>query len=217
MSQQAGMPFQGDTPAFAVDTSLGTSIEAYQVIQLSPTTSTQLFAGLCATADTQRALAFGISFKSWQYPPDPRIYLPTGRTSKDLSSGYDAGKYQTLAVRLEGVTWAKVQIPLGGTSITVAHGDWMVPSAVIAGCVDKRPAPTMTAATDVATIVAAYAADELEDDCIIGRAVGLIHVPSTEESWAGLPSLQGATPAATLTALTDAIVTGYVPIKLGKG
>lgn len=216
MSQQAGMPYQGDTPSFAVDTSLGTTIEKYHVIQVSPTTDSAFLVGLCATADTQRAKAIGFAFKSWQYPPDPRIYLPTGRTSRDLSSGYDPTKYQSLAVRLEGVTWAKIEIPSGGSDVTVAHGDRMVPSNVVAGCVMPIPASTMTAATDVATIIAAYAADELEQNAILGRAMGLIHVPSTDESWGSLPSLQGATVAATLTALTNADTFGYVPIKIGK-
>ena len=80
----------------------------------------------------------------------------------------------------------------------------------------------MTGATDVATILAAYAADEYEQDAIVGRALTPIFIlPDTEtatsiKSWSG-PSLKGWTPVATLTADTQAATYGYVFGKLGKG
>lgn len=218
MSQQAGAPFLGDTPGFAVDTSLGTTIERYHVIQVSENTTTanNMLIGLCGSGSTGRSLAIGTAFTAWQYPPDPRIYEPTLQPSSDIGSGYDAGKFQTLAVRLEGTTWAKVEIASGGTSITMAPGVRLSPSTQIPGCVDNLVPSTMTAATDVTTIVAAYAVDEAEQNAIIGRAMSLIHVPASGASWGSRPSLQGSLAALTLTALTNAITFGYVFTKLGK-
>ena len=218
MSQQAGAPFLGDTPGFAIDTSLGTAIERYHLIQISENTSTanNMMVGLCATNSTGRGLAIGTAFTGWQYPPDPRIYEPSGQLSTDISSQYDAAKKQTLAVRLEGTTWAKVQIASGGSSITLSPGGRLVPSALIPGCVDLIAAPTMTAATDSTTIVAAYAVDEAEQNAVIGKAMSLIHVPASGASWGSRPSLQGSLAALTLTALTNAVTFGYVFTKLGK-
>ena len=219
MSQQAGAPYQGDTPGFAVDTSHGTTIARYEVVQVSEntTTSNNLMVAKCETDAAGRALAVGLAFTGWQYPPDPRIYQPSGQPSTDIGSGYDPGKHQMLAVRLEGSGWARVEIPISGSSITLAPGDRMVPSDVVPGTVMPRPAPTMTAATDVTTILAAYAADEAEQDAILGRAMSRIHVVPTGVSWGGRPSLQGSTPVNTLTASTTEIKVGYVFLKLGNG
>lgn len=215
MSQQAGSPFVGDTPGFAVDTSLGTSIEKYHLIQISENTTTanNMLVGLCATNATGRTLAIGTAFTAWQYPPDPRIYEPTLQPSTDLSSGYDAVKYQTLAVRLEGTTWAKLEIASGGSSITVTPGLRLFPSALIPGCVDLKPASSLTGTYNSATILA----DLIEARNVIGQAMSLIHVPASGASWAGLPSQQAGTVALTLTALTNAITFGYIFTKLGKG
>lgn len=214
MSQQAGAPFKGDSPGFAIDTSLGTAIEIYHVIQISENTTTanNMMVGLCATNDTGRPLAIGTAFTAWQYPPDPRIYQPALKPSTDISSQYDAVKKQTLAVRLEGTTWAKVEIPSGGSAVTLSPGQRLVPSAVVAGCVDIRPATSLTAVYASADVIA----DLLERDATIGRAMSLIHVPASGASWGAMPSMKGSLVAITLTALTNAVTFGYVFMKLGK-
>lgn len=214
MSQQAGAPFQGDTPGFAVDTSLGTQIERYHVVQISENTTTanNMLVGLCGTGDTGRALALGTAFTAWQYPPDPRIYEPPNQLSSDIGSGYDVGKYEMLGVRLEGTTWAKVEIPSGGSDVTFVVGDRIVPSTVVEGCVAPRPASSMTATY----VLAGSDADFLEKDATFGRLMSVIHVPASGASWGARPSFQAGTLALTLTALTNAVTFGYVFTKLGR-
>lgn len=214
MSQQAGAPFQGDTPGFAVDTSLGTQIERYHVVQVSENTTTanNMMVGLCGTNDTGRVLSIGTAFTAWQYPPDPRIYEPASQPSSDIGSGYDVGKYEMLGVRLEGTTWAKVQIPGGGSDVTFVVGDHLVPSTVVEGCVMPKPATSLTASYASADIVA----DLVEERAVIGRLMSVIHVPASGASWGARPSFQAGTLALTLTAITNAVTFGYVFTKIGK-
>lgn len=211
----SGAPFVGDSPAFKVDTSLGTSIEQYQLLQISASTTTdnKMLAGLCATATTQRVKACGVAFTPWQVPPDPRIYDMTSKPSTDLSYAYDTEKYQHLSVRQEGYSWIKVEIPAGGNSVTLAVGDWLVPSIQAAGGVEPRPASVLTAAYHQTNADI----ESLEDRIIVGRAFSLIHIPETTPDYGNVPSLQSGTATATLAAITNAVSFGYVFAKLGKG
>ena len=211
----SGAPFVGDQPAFKVDTSLGTSIEQYQLIQISPNTTTanKMLAGLCATAVTQRVNACGVAFTPWEVPPDPRIYEPTLKPSTDISYAFDSEKYQYLGVRQEGYSWIKVAIPSGGSSETLAVGDWLVPSLQAAGSVSPRPASALTAVYHQTNADA----ENTEDRVIVARAYSLIHIPESTPDYGTVPSLQSGTAVTTLTAITNLATFGYVFAKLGKG
>jgi len=211
----SGAPFVGDSPAFKVDTSYGTAIEQYQLVQLSAATETsnKMFIGLCATAVTERVNACGVAFTPWQVPPDPRIYDLTDKPSTDLSYAFDTERYEFLSVRQEGYSWIKVEIPEGGNSVTLAVGDWLVPSIQAAGGVEPRPASGLTAAYHQTNADV----ESLEDRIIVGRAYSLIHIPETTPDYGNVPSLQSGTATATLAAITNAVSFGYVFAKLGKG
>lgn len=211
----SGAPFVGDSPAFKVDTSLGTAIEQYQLLQISANTTTanKMLAGLCATAVTQRVQACGVAFTPWEVPPDPRIYEPTLKPSTDISYAYDSEKYQYLSVRQEGYSWIKVEIPAGGSSETLGVGDWLVPSLQAAGSVSPRPASGLTAAYHQTNADL----ENTEDRIIVGKAYSLIHIPATTPDYGSVPSLQSGEAVATLSAITNLVTFGYVFAKLGKG
>lgn len=210
----SGAPFLGDSPAFQVDTSLGTTIEQYQLIQISALTeNNSMLAGLCATAATQRIKACGVAFTPWQVPPDPRLYEPASKPSTDISYAFDTEKYEHLSVRQEGYTWIKVEIPAGGSTITLAVGDWLIPSVQAAGGVEPRPASGLTAAYHQTNADV----ENTEDRIIVGRAYSLIHIPESTPDYGNVPSLQSGTAVATLTAITNLVTSGFVFAKLGKG
>ncbi len=210
----SGAPFLGDSPSFKVDTSLGTAIEQYQLVQISALTeNNSMLAGLCATAATQRVKACGVAFTPWEVPPDPRLYEPALKPSTDISYAYDTEKYQFLSVRQEGYSWIKVEIPAGGSTVTLAVGDWLVPSTDAAGGVVPRPASALTAAYHQTNADA----ENAEDRIIVGRSYSLIHIPESTPDYGTVPSLGSGTEVATLTAITNLVTFGYVFAKLGKG
>lgn len=218
---KVGASWKGEQIGLDVDTSLGTQIGRYEVVQISENTTTdnQMMIGLCNTDSTGRGLGFGVALRD--YPYVPQIHTPDGRAISDISN-FDPNTKKTLATRLEGTSWFRVKIPLGGDDVSISNGDRLVPSVQSPGGVEPIPAPTMTGATDVATIVAAYAADEFEQNAVIAKALTPIFIlPDGEtatsiKSWTG-PSIKGWTPVATLTADTQAATYGYVFGKLGKG
>ena len=208
-----GAPNQGDQPGFSIDTSLGTEIERYQLVQVSENTTTAnvMLIGLCNTDAQGRLNACGVAFRAWPYVP--QIYQTSARASQDRS-GYDSGKKQRVAVRQEGYSWFKVEIPSGGSSVTCAPGDWLYPSEQAAGSVGVRPASTLTGTYASATIIAELA----EEQNVVGRAYGNIVVPASGASYPTYGvGLGVGTPVATLTALTNTVTYGYVFGKIGKG
>lgn len=65
MSSQ-GSPYLGDQPGYSIDTSLGTQIERYHLLQVSESTLTSnvMAVGLCGTGATGRSLACGVAFRA---------------------------------------------------------------------------------------------------------------------------------------------------------
>jgi hypothetical protein len=209
-----GAPNQGDQPGFSVDTSLGTEIERYQLVQVSENTTTAnvMMVGLCNTDSTGRLLACGVAFRAWPYVP--QIYQTSARASSDRSA-YDTDRKQRIAIRQEGYTWFKVALPSGGSNdASISPGDWLYPSEEVAGGVNTRPASTLTGTYNSATIEAELA----EDQNVVGRAYSNIVIPASGASYPEYGvGLGVGTPVATLTALTNAVTYGYVFGKLGKG
>ena len=212
MSQ--GAPFEGDQPGYSIDTSLGTEIARYDLMQISEntTTSNYMMAGLCNTDAAGRALAFGIAFTQW--PESPQIFETSLSPSTDIGGGaYDTEKKEYLAIREEGMGYAKVAVSLGGSDMsTLTPGVKLVPSNDVPGGVQPAAISALTA-TYNSTLIEANA---LENQLIVGEARSNIIVPASGADWAGRPSLKGGTHVATLTALTDAVTYGFVLMKFGK-
>ena len=214
---KVGASWKGEQVGLAVDTSLGTQIGRYELVQISENTTTdnQMMIGLCNTDAAGRENAFGVALRD--YPYVPQVYTPDGRVVSDISN-FDADKKTTLATRLEGTTWFKVKIPSGGTDVTISAGNRLVPSTQSPGGVEPKPASTLTASYASADVIA----DIKEERITVGRALTPIFIlPAGEtagsiKSWSG-PSMKGWTPVATLTALTNGETSGYVFGKLGKG
>jgi hypothetical protein len=203
----------GDQPGFSVDTSLGTEIERYHLVQVSENTTTAnvMLVGLCGTGATGRTLACGVAFRAWPYVP--QIYQTSARASTDVSN-YDSDRKQRLAIRQEGYTWFKVEIPIGGSSVTCAPGDWLYPSEQAEGSVGVRPASTLTGTYSSATIIAELA----EENTIIGRAYSNIVLPASGASYPTYGVGLGiGTPVATLTVSATYVTYGYVFGRIGKG
>lgn len=211
-----GAPTVGDQPGFSIDTSLGTQIERYQVVQVS-TATTGMEVGLCGTSTANQALATGVAFRSWPYVP--QIYDVAGRRSTDIST-YDTEKKKRIAIREEGFSWIKCEIPSGGNTVTVNRGDWLVPSPQSAGGIEARGAPvsTLTATYNSSTIEADLQGEDTKDRNVLAKAHSLVVIPPSGASWPW-PTLDPAwgTHTATLTALTNAITFGYVFSRIGKG
>lgn len=207
-----GAPTVGDQPGFSIDTSLGTQIARYDLIQVSENTTTGNLnsVGLCGTGATGRSLACGVAFRAWPYVP--QIFAPSGRPSTDITT-LDTTKKKRLAMRQEGYTWMKVYIPQSGSTVTISPGMRLYPSYQQPGGVEPRAATTLTAAYNSATIIAEEAVDQ---NCV-ARAYSMIIIPPSGASWGGLPSLGAGTPTATLTADTTTATWGFVYARLGKG
>jgi len=206
-----GSPVIGDQPGMSIDTSLGTAIERFHVIQHGTGTGS-MQVGLCATANTQRDVACGVAFRAWPYVP--QVFSPSGRPSTDVST-YDSARKKKLAVQMTGFTWFKVGIPLGGNDKAISPGNKLVPSVQAAGSVQALEAATLTASYASATIIA----DQDAHDRIIAKAYSVIHVPNSGASWPPQPGvgLDSASELTTsLTALTNAATYGYVFGRLGK-
>ena len=208
MSQ--GAPNEGDQPGYAIDTSLGTEIARYDLMQISEntTTSNYMMAGLCNTDAAGQALGFGVAFTQW--PESPQLYETALSQSRDIGSTYDAGKKRFLAIREEGIGYVKVAISSGGSNMTtVRSGIEMVPSDDVPGGVMPLAVSALTG-TYNSTLIEGNA---LANRNVIGEARSNVIVPASGASWAGRPSLRGGTHVATLTALTNAITYGYVLMK----
>ena len=208
---QAGSPVLGDQPGMSIDTSLGTQIERFHVVQHSTSTNS-MQVGLCATANTQRDVVCGVAFRAWPYVP--QVFSPSGRPSTDVSV-YDAARKKKLAVQMTGFTWLKVVCKLGGTDIPIAPGTKLVPSTQEAGAVEDLEGSTLTTSYASSTIIG----DLDERDRIIAKAYSVIHVPFSGASWPPQPGVSldnAASMTGNLVALTDAVVTGYVFARLGK-
>ena len=208
---QAGSPVIGDQPGLNIDTSLGTAIERFHVVQHGTGTSS-MSVGLCATANTQRDVACGVAFRAWPYVP--QVFSPSGRPSTDVST-YDSARKKKLAVQMTGFSWFKVEIPSGGSNVAISPGNKLVPSAQAAGSVEPLEDPTVTGTYASATIIA-DAGNRLR---IIAKAYSVIHIPNSGASWPPQPGvgLDSASELTTsITALTNAVTYGYVFGRLGK-
>ncbi len=206
---QAGSPQLGDQPGMSIDTATGTEIERFHVVQFSTSTNSMQI-GLCETSTSNRQLACGIAFRAWPYVP--QVYATSGRPSTDIST-YDSAKKQKLAVQKEGFTWFKVEIPSGGSDVSISPGDCLIPSTQQAGSVEPEEASALTASYASADILL----DLNMRQRIIGKAYSVIHIPPSGASWPGYGGLDQGTKVATLTALTNAVTYGYVFGRLGKG
>lgn len=206
---QAGSPQLGDRIGMSIDTATGTQIERFHVVQFSTSTNS-IQAGLCESATASRQLACGVAFRAWPYVP--QVFDTAGRPSTDVST-YDAARKKKLTVQKEGMTWFKVEIPSGGSDVSIAPGDCLVPSTQTPGSVEPEETSALTASYASADILL----DLNMRQRIIAKAYTVIHIPPSGASWPGYGGVDQGTKVATLTALTNAITFGYVYGRLGKG
>ena len=172
----SGNPDQGDQPGYSIDTSLGTEIARFDLMQISENTTTSNFmmAGLCNTDAAGRANAFGVAFTQW--PESPQIFETTLSPSTDIGSPYDADKKLHLAIKEEGIGYVKVAISLGGSDMsTVVPGIKLVPSNDVPGGVQPAAISALTA-TYNSTLIESNA---LENQLVVGEASSNVISPAS--------------------------------------